>query len=353
MKPNERLLQPRAKPEQQGREPAMNMARHARWPGVKILLPMIVLVGVTLWLVDSAEGGLEGPAVQPPVAIQAQSGYVGQDTCLECHEEVGETIHLTVHARAELPEWAGAQGCEACHGPGQSHADSGDADLIRTFSASSVEDTNAACLTCHTKDAAMFWRGSAHESFDLSCTSCHSLHAPWTNQFALANGDMNTATSISAKPRTLVNQKISETCLTCHTEVEKSMFQRSNHPLRNGQMSCADCHTAHGSVTEASLHGVTKNETCYGCHAETRGPFLWAHMPVQEDCSTCHTPHGSNQTKLLKSTPPRLCQSCHLFGHHQTVPGTSGQVWNSNRSCVNCHIRIHGSNHASGILFMR
>ncbi len=42
------------------------------------------------------------------------------------------------------------------------------------------------------------------------------------------------------------------------------------------------------------------NETCYTCHADKRGPFLWEHQPVNEDCTNCHTPHGSNITPLLK-----------------------------------------------------
>ena len=36
------------------------------------------------------------------------------------------------------------------------------------------------------------------------------------------------------------------------------------------------------------------NDTCYDCHAEFRGPYLWEHAPVPEDCSNCHDPHGSN-----------------------------------------------------------
>jgi len=281
----------------------MRRVSYARWRGVALLLPLtIVLVAVTLWLADPAEGGAPLPEEPTPATMQVTSGYVGQDTCLECHDDVGESFHLTVHGRAEMPEWSGAQGCESCHGPGQKHADEGDAEFIRTFADTSPEETNAACLTCHTRDEAMFWRGSTHETQDLSCTSCHSTHEPWSNQFALKAAAGNSAASISAKPRTLVNQTISETCLTCHADVEKSMYQRSNHPLRNGQMSCADCHDTHGTVNDKLLKGTTKNDTCYDCHAETRGPFLWAHMPVQEDCSTCHTPHGSNQTKLLKST---------------------------------------------------
>jgi DmsE family decaheme c-type cytochrome len=131
------------------------------------------------------------------------------------------------------------------------------------------------------------------------------------------------------------------------------MMQRSAHPLRSGAMACTSCHNPHGSAGEASLVKTTINETCATCHAEKRGPFLWEHAPVREDCSTCHTPHGSNNVSLLKMPTARLCQSCHLLGHHQTVSIQQGTVWVQNRACVNCHQQIHGSNHPSGAIFQR
>jgi DmsE family decaheme c-type cytochrome len=135
--------------------------------------------------------------------------------------------------------------------------------------------------------------------------------------------------------------------------MRKTLHQRSRHPLQEGLMSCVSCHDPHGSTAIASVSALTPNDKCYECHAEKRGPFLFAHQPVQEDCMTCHDAHGSNQASMLDPQPPRLCQSCHLFGHHQTVPGTSKQVWNTSRSCVNCHAAIHGSNHPSGVVFLR
>ena len=118
-------------------------------------------------------------------------------------------------------------------------------------------------------------------------------------------------------------------------------------------MSCVSCHDPHGSQAVAAISALTPNGKCYECHAEKRGPFLFPHQPVQEDCMPCHDAHGSNQASMLDPQPPRLCQSCHEFGHHQTVPGMSQQVWNTSRSCVNCHAAIHGSNHPSGVVFLR
>lgn len=255
--------------------------------------------------------------------------YAGQDACLQCHQEVkGVAFERTAHGRASATAPGGASGCEACHGPGKAHADSAGATK---FAAS----PSASCLACHQASAGRGWEGSAHEQADLDCASCHQVHAPWSRSAALANTDRT------------------EACLTCHTDMRKHLFQRSSHPLREGLMSCASCHDPHGSSAQAAIAASTPNEKCYQCHAEKRGPFLFEHQPVREDCKTCHDPHGSNQRMMLTTTAPRLCQSCHLFGHHQTVPGESTQMWNQNRSCLNCHPRVHGTNHPSGAILMR
>lgn len=267
----------------------------------------------------------------------AQQGgeYVGSEVCAGCHDEVVTDFGVTAHGRADLADWSGVEGCESCHGPGEQHADEGDPELIQRFGSLSPDQITNSCRSCHSGLDQTYWNGSTHQTMNLDCTSCHAVHKPWTND------------------RALVNKNKTEACLNCHPAQRKSLSQRSNHPIKQGQMSCDNCHDPHGTAIVAAIDNLSVNDKCWECHAETRGPFLWNHAPVQENCMTCHAPHGSNQTMLLKVSPPRLCQSCHLFGHHQTVPGQPDQVWNTNRSCVNCHPRIHGSNHPSGVIFMR
>jgi DmsE family decaheme c-type cytochrome len=119
-----------------------------------------------------------------------------------------------------------------------------------------------------------------------------------------------------------------------------------------GENVCATCHEPHGS-TRKMMKRESLNETCYQCHTEMRGPFLWDHAPAREDCSTCHKAHGSNNTNLLKQRAPMLCQQCHIQGRHQTVAGAPNSAFNTYRSCTNCHSQVHGSNHPSGINFLR
>ena len=100
------------------------------------------------------------------------------------------------------------------------------------------------------------------------------------------------------------------------------MWKNSHHPIREGKITCADCHNPHGTQTAKMIRGASVNEQCYTCHTEKRGPFLWEHAPVRESCLNCHTPHGSNHLKLQKTSVPYLCQQCHSNTRHP-APSTT------------------------------
>jgi len=133
------------------------------------------------------------------------------------------------------------------------------------------------------------------------------------------------------------------------------------HPIDAGKMSCTGCHDVHGGSSDTLLKHKTTNETCFECHADKRGPFVWEHAPVAEDCTTCHAPHGSIHPGMLKARGPMLCQSCHSeAGHPSLAPVAAAGLAGGQRSpyvlgqnCLNCHSQVHGSNHPSGSKLMR
>jgi DmsE family decaheme c-type cytochrome len=280
-------------------------------------------------------------------ALASEYSEKGADTCLGCHSV--EPFFKTKHARREdrRTPFAGLQ-CEACHGPGGKHVkgmSSGEPVPITTRfgpkSTQTAAEQNKPCLGCHERDARVHWKGSQHEAADLACANCHQLHTARDRVFT-ANGQ-------------------AEACLACHIRQRGDFYKTSVHPVRYGTVRCSDCHSSHGSSPGGKLLvKSTLNQTCYTCHAEKRGPLLWEHAPVSEDCSLCHTPHGSVHSALLKKPPPLLCQQCHSAAGHPSLAYTPSGLPSGTPSgfllaggCINCHSRVHGSNHPSGAKLMR
>jgi len=292
-------------------------------------------------------------AMTPVCAADAGSAPAysakGADSCLGCHDDPGLAgLFRTKHARPKDdrgPFGHGGLQCEACHGPGRAHVDArgkqpaGIVDFGPKALASPARQ-NAQCLGCHESNVAHEWAASQHAAGNVPCAACHTLHAPHDPVLA-------TATQI-------------EVCTSCHQVEHTDLFKPSHHPLREGKMACTSCHVPHGSQGPFQLVNNTVTETCTTCHSEYRGPFLWEHQPVAEDCSNCHDAHGSAQPALLKTRPPFLCQQCHEGAGHpsilngpQGLPGGAPSAYLLAGGCVNCHTQVHGSNHPSGRALMR
>ena len=282
--------------------------------------------------------------------VQAPSAYAGSKACsTECHIKAAAAFAATVKGKEFLTHPRNDTeklGCEGCHGPAARHIESGGEDLtgMTTFGKKSktpVAKRNALCLQCHEKTARVLWQGSAHEARDVACTDCHSVMA-----------DVSERHNLKA-PTVLA------TCSKCHMQRKSQAARFSHMPVREGKLECTGCHNPHGSPYEKLLVTATANETCYGCHAEKRGPFLFEHPPVTENCANCHDPHGSNHEKMLKTIKPRLCQQCHDPTSHPTRayaindPKLIPLRFIPGRQCANCHFNLHGSNHTAGHAFTR
>jgi DmsE family decaheme c-type cytochrome len=303
-----------------------------------------IACGLVSVVIASAWGLMARPSLADPMGQEAvpqadQPGYVGSDTCLMCHEDMRP---YGAHARAWDPRSpAAAHGCETCHGPGEKHVEAGgDATLIRTFHALAPREVGDTCTSCHNRADHAFWPGSAHDGRNLSCTTCHSVHDPKSVQGQLTKGSQV------------------ELCSQCHRQ-QAAKLDRSGHmPVREGKMQCSSCHNPHGSMNVRLLRaGHSVAESCTTCHTDKRGPFLFEHAPVRENCASCHDPHGSQHERMLVAKQPMLCQRCHIHTRHPStiydnaVVGTSNRIFA--RSCVTCHSNIHGSNHPSGVTFLR
>lgn len=296
-----------------------------------------------------------------PATAEVDRSLDGDKKCTVCHDENWRTPILTIYkTKHGVKGDSRTPGCQSCHGESAQHREDPTKSPQVVFGAkskaiSSVADRNAACLTCHESRIRPQpnWAGSKHDMRGLACTDCHEAHNP--------------------KPKVMTKLTQPEVCFSCHKDERAQIHRFSRHPILEGKVTCSDCHNPHGSTGQSLLAKNSVNETCYTCHAEKRGPFLWEHAPVVDDCTNCHMPHGSNQEALLKARAPMLCQNCHSGDHgknlysganlpngtvttaNNTIPvGSQSPAAQGNaRSCLLCHSVIHGSNHPAGAKFER
>lgn len=327
------------------------MARRAarQMRAIWAVLALGVWLGALITARASSPTQLLLPAGNPPATQEVSqtptsSTYVGDLTCLGCHDEQRLGYEDSAHHRAADPRTpAAAQGCETCHGPGSAHANADEPELVpvpNDFTAMAPAEVNETCTSCHDSGQHVLWDGSQHESRDLSCISCHQLHNP------------GSATSLLAAATE------TEVCATCHREKAAKVDRSGHMPLREGKMECSTCHNPHGSTSVSLLQvGDSVAEMCTSCHADKRGPYLWEHAPTLDGCVTCHDPHGSSNERMLVARTPMLCQRCHVATRHPSTIYDEGLIDTSvrvyARSCVTCHANIHGSNHPAGQFFIR
>jgi DmsE family decaheme c-type cytochrome len=308
----------------------MNRSRH---------LLGLLKAAAGILLLSAATGVMAQGAERKDLALR------GDAKCTRCHDASEEVPVLAIaQTRHGMKGDSRTPSCTSCHGESERHVNrppdakerpKPDVMFGKSLAKSDAHAQNGSCESCHESSKRMHWKGSAHESNDVTCASCHTVHA--------------------VKDKVLSKSTQTEVCYACHKQQRSQMQRISHHPVPEGKMACSSCHNPHGGAGPANLVNATVNETCYSCHAEKRGPFLIEHPPAREDCSNCHTPHGSNHAPLLKARQPWLCQECHLAPQHPStaysgtgVPPVGAAQQVLGKSCSNCHQQVHGSNHPSG-----
>jgi DmsE family decaheme c-type cytochrome len=262
-------------------------------------------------------------------AAQAAPGAKGAPVgaqCVSCHE---------TEAKAHMNH-AYHGDCASCHTTAVEHAKAEEArenatgkDKPKAVLAGAPKSEQ--CLSCHKNDAKhMNFAFSEHAKANVQCSDCHGNHSP---KIKTVTAGMQKA----GKEATL--------CASCHKDVLAKFNLRSHHPLKEGGVTCKDCHDPHGGK---QLTLAAKTQQCTQCHQNVRGPHAFEHAPAVEDCATCHNPHGTPNPKLLNLAQPMLCLQCHSVpGNRHGAAGTrsNDQIISATalRNCSSCHNAPHGS----------
>ena len=132
-------------------------------------------------------GSLGGASAAWAADPNADLVLKGDAQCTKCHDEsgapkillIGKTKHGTV-ADGRTPT------CTSCHGESEAHQkgpSGGNAQakpdvVFKAKGGVASEAQSASCIACHKSDSnRSHWAGSTHESRDVTCANCHTVHA--------------------------------------------------------------------------------------------------------------------------------------------------------------------------------
>ena len=300
--------------------------------GLRVFL--VLMLGASV-LCATASGAppAKGKAADTQTKAAASGDFVGSDTCVTCHEEVGKKFADNPHTKRAQMHGSNGATCENCHGAGKAHVDGG-GDVTKIFNPAkhSAKEVDEKCLTCHASAHPNFDR-SPHAKANVGCISCHSVHASTQEKL------------LKASQPTL--------CFQCHSDQRSQFNMPFHHKVNEGLVKCSDCHDPHGTFNANNLKSTAdQSAVCTKCHTDVRGPFVYEHAPVKaEGCLACHSPHGSQNARLLNMPSINtLCNQCHSAVAAGAVHG-QGQGSSDSVPCTSCHTYIHGSN--MNVAFLR
>lgn len=184
----------------------------------------------------------------PPSAVVGAT-FVGSKECTQCHVNITRGFHDATHSRLMDPA-AGDKsiGCEACHGPGSTHVESGG----KVGTIINPRRSPETCFQCHIDKRGEFSLPHTHPVLagKVSCADCHDPH----------RGD-------AVKGAGAQLASMNETCFQCHA-AQRGPFVFEHEAVREG---CVTCHNPHGSVNEKMLK-ARNQALCLQCHFQQQTP---------------------------------------------------------------------------------
>lgn len=206
-------------------------------------------------------------------------------SCLRsgCHGQF--TTRAWVHAPT------GVKDCGVCHeavGAAASHA-------FRL-----TREKQKLCVFCHELPAPQAVVHKAYQDFD--CLGCHDPHGGATRALLTTMDQVKLCAGECHDP---LRREAADGGLAA------APYRFVHDPVTRGE--CLECHSPHQSAYEALLE-KPERETCLSCHSEVEKTLIAAghiHEPVSSECRSCHLAHAGDEPRLLREKPVPLCLGCH------------------------------------------
>jgi DmsE family decaheme c-type cytochrome len=145
----------------------------------------------------------------------------------------------------------------------------------------------------------------------------------------------------------VARDEVSDLCFRCHQGIEAKFRLPSHHPVKEGKITCSDCHDPHGTTQVSNIRAASIKDLCVRCHAEKKGPFVVEHgTTLTDDCAVCHDSHGSINSAMTTFAQPFLCLQCHGGHAAPRRPILQSPVIAKETffgDCTACHGTHHGA----------
>ncbi len=220
--------------------------------------------------------------------------------------------HTTGFEPGEPPRWAELGiGCEACHGPGRAHAESGGEGPV----------VNPAKL--------------APVRRQMICESCHTTGHDRTGQFRFPVGYLP-GRDLTRYFKGLLPKPGQDNTTFAGDESYEDRHRQwlfwVDHFMDARGLSCDICKNFRSEMQKTEKPRLTPTQFCLSCHRDTlpATPVHERHLAGGVDCRRCHDPlrtadgtgYSIHDHKFLFQAPPgppvgpadRACRTCHAGG---------------------------------------